>query len=42
MSPFGFVSDGLNDSSFIDVDGDRWFVDEYGDRSAEWDYMWKY
>jgi hypothetical protein len=39
MSPFGFVSDGLDSSSFVDVDGDRWFVDEYGDRAYMWEYM---
>jgi hypothetical protein len=26
MSPFGFISDGLDDNSFVDVDGDRWFL----------------
>jgi hypothetical protein len=39
MAPFGFVSDGLDTDSFIDKDGDRWFVDEYGDRSYMWEYM---
>ena len=39
MSPFGFVSDGLDETSFTDVDGDRWFTDEYGDRSFMWNYM---
>ena len=39
MAPFGFVSDGLDDDSFIDKDGDLWKVDEYGDRSFMWDYM---
>jgi len=39
MSPFGFISDGLDNSSFVDADGDRWFVDEYGDRSYMWEYM---
>src|SRR6056300_1205924 len=39
MSPFGFISDGLDDSSFVDADGDRWFTDEYGDRSYMWEYM---
>jgi len=39
MSPFGFISDGLDSNSFVDVDGDRWFVDEYGDRSYMWEYM---
>ena len=40
MAPFGFLSDGLNDeTSFVDADGDRWYADEYGDRSYMWDYM---
>ena len=39
MSPFGFISDGLDTNSFVDVDGDRWFSDEYGDRSYMWEYM---
>ena len=40
MAPFGFVSDGFEDiESFTDDDGDRWHVDEYGDRSYMWDYM---
>lgn len=38
MSPFGFISDGLDNESFVDVDGDRWFSDEYGDRSFMWEY----
>jgi hypothetical protein len=41
MAPFGFIIDGLEDdtSGFVDEStGDRWFVDEYGDRS----YMWQY
>ena len=39
MAPFGFMSDGLDDTeSFVDGAGDRWNVDEYGDRS----YMWEY
>jgi hypothetical protein len=38
MSPFGFIVDGLDNSSFVDADGDRWYMDEYGDRS----YMWEY
>ena len=38
MAPFGFISDGLDEGSFVDEDGDRWHVDEYGDRS----YMWEY
>ena len=40
MAPFGFISDGINDmQSFTDDEGDRWNVDEYGDRSYMWDYM---
>jgi hypothetical protein len=40
MSPFGFISDGLTDmeTTFVDKDGDRWYTDEYGDRSYMWDY----
>jgi len=39
MAPFGFMSDGLEDTSFVDSDGDRWSkVDEYGDRSFMWEY----
>ena len=39
MAPFGFMDDGLDDSSFTDDQGDRWFkADEYGDRA----YMWEY
>jgi hypothetical protein len=38
MAPFGFMSDGLEETSFVDADGDRWSTDEYGDRS----YMWEY
>lgn len=44
MSPFGFISDGLNDeeNSFVDVEGDRWYLDEYGDVSSEFTYMGTY
>ncbi len=38
MAPFGFISDGLDDDSFVDDEGDRWHIDEYGDRA----YMWEY
>ena len=33
MAPFGFIMDGTEEESFVDADGDRWHVDEYGDRS---------
>ena len=39
MAPFGFMSDGLDEDSFVDADGDRWYTDEYGDRSYMWEYM---
>ena len=42
MAPFGFINDGINDTTFVDVDGDRWFLDEYGDSQAEFSYMWNY
>jgi hypothetical protein len=39
MSPFGFIVDGMDEErTFVDMDGDRWFTDEYGDVS----YMWEY
>jgi hypothetical protein len=39
MAPFGFISDGLNqENTFVDINGDRWFTDEYGDMSYMWDY----
>jgi len=39
MAPFGFIADGLDDTSFVDQDGDRWFTDEYGDRAYMWEYL---
>ena len=40
MAPFGFMDDGLDDASFTDSEGDRWFnADEYGDRSFMWEYL---
>ena len=39
MAPFGFIADGLDNTSFVDKDGDTWHLDEYGDRSYMWDYM---
>ena len=38
MAPFGFINDGLDDEMTVDVNGDRWYADEYGDRSYMWDY----
>ena len=44
MSPFGFIVDGTEEESFVDEDGDRWHVDEYGDKGGgmDMDYMWNY
>jgi hypothetical protein len=39
MSPFGFINDGLDENSFVDQDGDRWYTDEYGDRAYMWEYL---
>ena len=39
MAPFGFLSDGLEETSFVDAEGDRWHTDEYGDRSYMWEYQ---
>ncbi len=39
MAPFGFIADGLDDTSFVDSEGDRWFTDEYGDRAYMWEYL---
>ena len=38
MAPFGFINDGLDTTSFVDKEGDRWYTDEYGDMSHMWDY----
>jgi hypothetical protein len=32
MAPFGFIVDGLDDSTFVDNDGDRWTVEPNGER----------
>ncbi len=42
MSPFGFISDGMDDNSFVDAEGDRWHTDEYGDKGGGMNYMWDY
>ena len=28
-----------DETTFVDNSGDRWYSDEYGDRSYMWDYM---
>ena len=38
------VDDSAEDESFVDKDGDRWYLDEYGDKGGgmDMDYMWNY
>ena len=38
MAPLGFINDGTEETSFVDDEGTRWNLDEYGDRSYMWDY----
>ena len=42
MAPFGFISDGMEEETFVDKEGDVWSaspkVDEYGDRTFMWEY----
>ena len=43
MAPFGFMNDGLDETSFVDSEGDRWSTaDEYGTTGGGMDYMWNY
>ena len=42
MAPFGFIETGLETESFVDADGDRWHVDEYGYKGGGMNYMWDY
>ncbi len=37
MAPFGFIQTGLDDESFVDKNGDRWYTDEYGDVASTWE-----
>ena len=37
MAPFGFIQNGLDDESFVDKNGDRWYTDEYGDVASTWE-----
>lgn len=38
MSPFGFILNGTEREPQVDVNGDVWHLDEYGDFSYMWDY----
>ena len=43
MAPFGFMNDGLDETSFVDSEGDRWSTaDEYSTTGGGMDYMWNY
>jgi hypothetical protein len=42
MAPFGFIADGLEEGTFVDAEGDRWYTDEYGDKGGGMNYMWDY
>jgi len=46
MAPFGFLNDGLDDTTFIDSDGDRWstasLYDEYGTNGGGWELWTNY
>ena len=42
MAPFGFIADGLDETTFVDAEGDRWYTDEYGDKGGGMNYMWDY
>ncbi len=47
MAPFGFLNDGLDEGTFVDAEGDRWYADEYGNTAGGVDYhqdsyMWNY
>ena len=45
MAPFGFMNDGMDESTFVDSEGDRWNTaspyDEYGSSSGGWT-LWNY
>ena len=45
MAPFGFMNDGMDESTFIDSEGDRWNTaspyDEYGQSGGGWT-LWNY
>ena len=38
MAPFGFIDNGIEETSFVDPEGQVWHTDEYGDMSYMWDY----
>ena len=45
MAPFGFISDGLDDNSFVDDEGTRWTKadrDDVESTYGDMTYMWEY
>ena len=45
MAPFGFLSDGLDDNSFVDDEGTRWTKtdrDDIDSTYGDMTYMWEY
>ena len=45
MAPFGFLSDGLDDNSFVDDEGTRWTKtdrDDIDSKYGDMTYMWEY
>ena len=44
MAPFGFIDDGLDNGTFVDSDGDRWYSggSEYGTTGGGWELWTNY
>ena len=43
MAPFGFISDGFEDETFVDEEGTTWQTSEtseYGDKAYMWEYLY--
>ena len=38
MAPFGFVDNGMDDTTYVDDDGNVWNADPYGETSFMWEY----
>ena len=38
MAPFGFVDNGMEDTTYVDDDGNVWNADPYGETSFMWEY----
>ena len=42
MAPFGFISDGMEEETFVDKEGDVWSAAKSGDEYGERTFMWEY